>query len=69
MSAKTSPVKPGVSLLCKIGSILVHLDEGLSDHAHAFDWTALTELMADSEVQIWLMEMRELALVPEKRIR
>ncbi len=66
--AKTPTVlKPSPPLLCKLGSIVVHVDEGLSDKGHTFDWMALRALLADDEVQLWLREMDKLALLPKRR--
>ena len=63
----TDPLKPSVSTLAKLGSLLVHLDEGNSRNGHAFDWTAARTLWDDREVQAWLAAMQKLALVPVKR--
>lgn len=58
---------PPVAVLAKIGSIIVHLDEGSGNDGHQFDWIALGQLLADRDVQTWLDGMRGLALVPVKR--
>lgn len=60
-------LKPGAGLLCKLGSIAVHADEMLSSGGHQFDRAALTSLIADAEVQAWLTQMDEAAMVPKKR--
>jgi hypothetical protein len=62
-----NPLEPGLTLLCKLGSIAVHTDEFLSPHGHVVDHAALHGLLKDREVQLWLKAMRELALLPEKR--
>lgn len=61
------PLKPSAALLCKLGSIVAHIDEGLDDGGHAFDWTAATALINDQEVQAWLARMDKLALLPRRR--
>ena len=61
------PLQPTPQLLAKLGSLLVHLDEGNSRNGHAFDWTAAKTLWEDAEVQEWLSEMQKIALVPLRR--
>ena len=58
---------PPVALLCKLGSILVHLDEGAGENGHAFDWAAARSLLADREVQAWLEGMDAVGLLPVRR--
>jgi len=60
-------VQPDTALLCKLGSIAVHAEEFLSPGSHEFDRLALVSLTSDPQVQEWLVKMRKLALVPEKR--
>lgn len=62
-----NPLKPSAALLCKLGSIAVHIDEGLSAKGHRFDFIALKTLMEDPEVAEWLKQMDKLALLPKKR--
>lgn len=61
------PLKPSISTLCKIGSIVQHTEELLSPNGHAFDKTALESLLKDTEVKQWLKEMDKMALIPKKR--
>ena len=63
----TDPLKPNAGLLCKLGSIAVHVDEAASDTGHAFDKVALKGLIDDPEVAEWLVEMDKMALIPKKR--
>ena len=63
----SDPLKPSPALLAKLGSIVVHVDELLSDGGHEFDVQALKALLADDEVTAWLNEIRSMALIPEKR--
>lgn len=58
---------PTLSTLAKVGSILVHVEEGRSEDGHPFDWDAVDALMADDEVQLFLKDLRALALLPSKR--
>lgn len=61
------PFKLNPSLAAKIGSILVHVEEGLSRDEHPFDWTAARTMMAMSDVREWLDELGKMALIPKKR--
>lgn len=56
---------PPLSLLCKLGSIAVHVDEALSDDGHQYDWTAIHMLLDDPEVKQWIVAMGP--LLPKKR--
>ena len=58
---------PEPSLLAKIGSIVIHCDEFMSEESHPFDANALHTLVHDPEVVEWLQHMRTLAMIPEKR--
>lgn len=60
-------LQPSATLLCKLGSIIVHADEMLSPFGHSFDREALKALLGDPEVAAWIAGMGELALVPLKR--
>lgn len=60
-------LKPSTSLLCKLGSMAMHFEEGLSKKGHEFDLRAIDELLNDSEVKEWLAQMDKLALLPRKR--
>lgn len=63
----TDPMQPPLTLLSKIGSIAVHVDEFLSPRGHTADKHAIEDLLRDPEVIGWLEAMRHCALVPEKR--
>jgi hypothetical protein len=68
MTAKLIPtLEPPLSLLAKLGSILVHVDEASGASGHDFDWIAVRSLMADSEVQAWLTSMDAMGFLPKKR--
>ena len=62
------PLKPLPSLLAKLGSIAVHVEEFLSSDGHVFDRAALDRLLEDAEVRNWLSQMEKFALVPKKRL-
>ena len=62
---KHNAIEPSLTLLCKLGSIAVHVDEALSDDSHSFDWTVIHELIDDPEVKQWVSDMG--ALLPKKR--
>ena len=63
----SDPLKPAVSVLCKLGSIAVHVQEMLSAKGHHFDKVALESLMMDKEVIGWLYDMDKMAMLPKKR--
>ncbi len=60
-------LKPSPALLCKLGSIVVHVEEANAPGGHTFDVVATQQLLADPEVQAWLDGMRKMAMVPVKR--
>jgi hypothetical protein len=61
------PLKPSPALLCKLGSIAVHVEEMLSVNGHEFDRIALETLCNDIDVQSWLMDMSKSGMVPVRR--
>lgn len=62
-----APLSPSASLLCKLGSVLVHADEMLQPHAHAFDKTTLQGLIDDPEIKEWRSAMDAMAMLPKMR--
>lgn len=54
---RNSPLAPSLALLCKLGSIAVHMDEACADTAHAFDIIASKALLDDPEVKEWIKAM------------
>ncbi len=60
-------ISPSVALLAKLGSILVHMEEGRSSEGHHFDWAAIDALMTDPEVRCWLLAMDRGGFLPKKR--
>lgn len=66
-AAKPNMMKPGASLLLKLGSIVVHTEEFLSPHGHEFDEQAIRQLLADPEVVEWRAAMDAAAMLPKKR--
>jgi hypothetical protein len=63
----SDPLKPPATVLCKLGSLAVHVDEMFSDDGHAFDRVAVKQILADNELRQWLAEMDKMALLPKKR--
>jgi hypothetical protein len=59
------PENPSLRLLCKLGSIVVHVDEMLSDDEYVFDRFTLQVLLDDAEVQEWIKTMG--VYLPQKR--
>lgn len=58
---------PKPSLLCKLGSIVVHVEELLSPSGHPADKAALDTLLTDPEVRYWLSAMQAGGYLPVKR--
>lgn len=56
-----------LSLLTKLASIAIHVEEYLSTNGHHFDRAALDSLLADSEVVEELARLKRLGMIPEKR--
>ena len=52
-----SPLTPPLSVLVKLGSIAVHVDEMLSQKGHEFDRHAIQTLLDDEEVKQWIKAM------------
>jgi hypothetical protein len=65
--AKTNPLKPDASLLCKLGSIAVHAEEIISPDRHEVDIVAINTLLTDPEVKDWVAAMTKMAMLPVKR--
>lgn len=61
----SDPLKPSLSLLAKIGSIVVHVDESLAAGGHALDVEAIKSLLTDAEVRSWIESMG--VYLPRKR--
>lgn len=59
-------IKLPISIISKLGSILVHLQELLSPGAHEFDSTVLKQLLDDPEVKGFLGDI-DPALLPVRR--
>ena len=56
-----------LTILVKLGSIVVHVEEMLSPDGHDFDRQAILSGLSDPEVREWLAAMDALALLPVKR--
>src|SRR5258706_12305733 len=61
------PLKPSLSLLIKLGSIIVHQEEIMSPKGHNFDKAALDSVRNDPEVNEWFFQMNKKAFLPVKR--
>lgn len=62
-----APLKPSATLLIKLGSIIVHLEEYTSPNGHPLDKHTADQLLADKEVSEWLAAMTKMAFLPVKR--
>lgn len=60
-------ITPSLSLLCKLGSIIVHAEEASEPGGHPFDAMTVKHLLADPEVVKWMAAMRAVAMLPVKR--
>lgn len=63
----SDPLKPSASLLIKLGSLVVHYEEMLSNKGHDFDKHAINTLNDDEEVRAWFAAMNKMAFLPVKR--
>jgi len=63
----SEPLKPEVTVLVKLGSLAVHIEEMLSSKGHEFDRAAIQTLLDDTELRQWLTAMDEMAFLPKKR--
>lgn len=61
----SDPLKPDRALLCKLGSILIHVEE--YETGLELDMNIVRVLLKDDQVQGWLFDMNALALLPVKR--
>ena len=55
-----NPLQPSPTLLCKLASIAVHVED-------KFNEIALETLLADVEIKDWLAAMDKLSMLPVKR--
>lgn len=67
MAKQAEFLTPPLTLLCKLGSLMVHAEEYLSPNGHDVDKAAIEQLLADPEVQQWRAEMERAAMLPVKR--
>ena len=63
----SNPLQPSPSLLAKLGSIMVHVEECYSTDGHAFDKIAVEQLLIDPEVTEWRKAMDAISMLPKKR--
>jgi hypothetical protein len=67
VTQNANPLRPPVTVLVKLGSIAVHVDEMLSPRGHPVDKVALQTLLDDAELKDWLAQMSAMAMLPLKR--
>ena len=58
---------PDFQTLIKIGSIVNHTKEMLSDKGHTFDVITIKQLINDDDVNEWIKIMDDMALLPKLR--
>lgn len=56
-----------ITLLIKLGSLIVHYQEMTSHKGHLFDKKAIESLEQDPEVIAWFAAMNKLAFLPVRR--
>lgn len=66
-SRQANPMTPSNTLVCKLGSAIVHADEALSPHGVPEDVQAFRALLNDPDLQSWMKRMAEMGLLPVKR--
>ena len=70
---KPNPLTPSTSVLVKLGSIAVHVDEMKSykfnpaQHGFVHDLSAIEQLLDDPEIKEWMDQMGKMAFLPVKR--
>ena len=63
----TDCLHPEPSLLITLGSMIIHAEEFMSANGHPWDKQTFDTQLATPEVQAWIKQMNELALLPLKR--
>jgi hypothetical protein len=58
---------PSIALQCKLGSLLVHVEEANSPGSYHIDFTVIQSLMSDPEIVAWMEELRKNGFLPVKR--
>lgn len=61
------PFKPSLTLLIKLGSMIVHYQEFLSPTGHPIDKQEAENLAGQPDVQEWFAQMNKQAFLPLKR--
>lgn len=67
MPANPAWMKPSPALLCTLGSIVCHVQEGLGPAGRPVDLDATRALIDSPEVIAWLAEMDKHGLLPVRR--
>lgn len=62
-----NPLQPELSLLIKLGSLAIHVEELLSSKGHQFDKIAIEQILSDAQVKEWIRAMDKQAFLPVKR--
>ena len=61
------PLQPEPSVLAKLASFVVHVDEFNSPNGHDYDMEAVKALLQDDELNHWIIAMRHIGMAPMKR--
>lgn len=62
-----NPLHPSPQLLIKLGSLIIHYQEFLSEKGHPMDKNAINTIEEDEEFQQWIKQMNNMAFLPVKR--
>lgn len=60
-------LKPELTTLVKLGSLIVHYQEWTSPYGHPSDESAIRNLENDPQVIAWLEQMQKMTFIPLKR--
>lgn len=66
-SLSIDAMDPDVSVLAKLASLVVHLQEAEGEGGHWFDIAAVKSLINDGGIKEWTEAMQKIGLAPVKR--
>lgn len=62
-----NPLNPSPAILAKLASLFVHSEESRSEQGHTMDVLAISSILADPELNLWVESMKARGLVPARR--
>jgi hypothetical protein len=60
--------RPSLSLVVKLGSLVVHAQEFMEPGGHPFDKTTFETEIQDPEVKAWIDKATKMGFLPQKRM-